>query len=404
MVTKSVGLIVLGVMLIAAIPVAVCAQGMLGDPSHGFPPGAVAGVPGGFPGGNCMPPPSMGMSGPPSPANFCPPPCPPLMQGCKPPAVFEPSVYVGYVFKKKGAGVLLKGNGSNALAGVHQFRLDHDIEGVWIEGISPIRINDRMGLAIAGSYFFPSTNRKATAVYRFDPALATSAATRKWHADIQWYTLQGALSFNLFQSCSPYTKLYCPPDCMPPNPCPPGPSSLAALTILGGLRWDAFKTSLDKPGSVTGALPSLATDQADVSYSAILPFVGAVAQRAGCNGMFKVGMLGFPSLVALASDFDYGETVGDAFGAGTTARITATEYPRSGYFFEAFGEAAIKIGNGHLGAFVKYFNLHARNHVDLRLRELSGAVAPATSDFILSVDRRNWTFGGRLSFLFSTGL
>ncbi len=402
MVTKSVGLIILGVVLIATIPAAVCAQGMLGDPSHGFAPVSVPGMPGGLPMGNCMPPPAMAVGCPPGPANVCPPPCPPVM-GCKPPAVFEPSLYAGYVFKKKGAGIRLQGNGTAALAGVHEFRLDHDIEGVWLEGISPIRINDRMGLALGGSYFFPTANRRATSVYRFDPALATAAATRKWHTDIQWYTLQGALGYDLFQSCSPYTRLYCPPDCMPPNPCPPGPSSLSALTVLGGLRWDNYKTSLDKP-TPTGTVPSLTTDQSDLTFSAILPFFGAVAQRAGCNGMFKVGVLGFPTLVGIASDFDYGETIGDAFGAGTTARITTTEFPRTGYFFEAFGEAAIKIGNGHLGAFVKYFNLHARHHVDLRLRETTGAVAPATSDFILSLDRRNWTFGGRLSFLFSTGL
>jgi hypothetical protein len=406
MVKKSVGLIVLGAVLVAAIPAAVLAQGMLGDPHGSFPSLGGQGLPGGLPVGPPMPPPALGMGGPPSPVNFCPPPCPPpcppMMGRCRQPAVLEPTVYVGYLYKHKGGGVQVRGEGPTALAGIHEFRLDHDMEGIWLEATSPIRINDFIGLAVGGSYFFP-TSTKAKEIYRFDPGLGTSSATRRWQNDLVWWTVQGALSYNLFSSCSPYAQLYCPSDCMPPNPCPPGPSTLAAFTLLGGLRWDAYRVNLSRPSSSTNGFPAIPTDQAEMTMNSLLPFFGAVVQRVGCNGMVKLGAVGFPALPGWLGEFNYGETIGSAFGAGTSARFNTTDFPRSGYFVEAFAEAGLKIGNGHLGGFVKYFNLHGRKHVDLTMAELGGTSA-GIGDYIFSVDRRNWVFGGRLSFLFSTGM
>ena len=213
----------------------------------GFPPMGGPGLPGGIAVGNQMQPPTMGMGCPPMCGNLCAPPCMPMRPRCAPPAVFEPTVYVGYLCGQKGGTIQLRGNNGGylggvpavgePLAGIHDFRLDYDVEGIWVEGATPIRINDTIGMAIGGSYFFP-TGARAKEVYG---VVGTPSATRNWHNDIQWWNLQGAVSYNLFASCSPYAKLYCPPDCMPPNPCPPGPTSLTGLTVVGGFRWDSVQ-------------------------------------------------------------------------------------------------------------------------------------------------------------------
>jgi hypothetical protein len=116
--------------------------------------------------------------------------------------------------------------------------------------------------------------------------------------------------------------------------------------------------------------------------------------------MIKVGAVGFPRIFG---DYEYGETIGNAFGGNNAARLRGSRFfNRNGYFFEAWSEAARRLGSGHVGLYVKYTVLHAEGTLDISGSTISGAPAPFSNGFTADFDRRYWTAGGRLSLFFSS--
>lgn len=323
------------------------------------------GAPGGYPAFTGMGPPPPVKCQPPGPPPCFPNPnpgcapfpgynpyaCPPPM--CKPAPFMEPSVYVGYLYKDHGAGVNIQFNNGDVV-GITSTRNDFNLQGVWLELASPFVLSQSAGLYFAVAHLFPV---QSNAVESYGQA--GGAAKREWNPDIQWWEVDGALTYRMSQG----------------------------LIGLAGFRWSSFVVDFGQATNQQGF--STSPDQAQLTVNAYIPFLGLALQAdPNCNSSFKAAFLGFP---ALPSDVEFQETLTPTGGVST--RFSGTTDYKSGYFLEGLVEASAKMAACSLGAFVRFDAIHTDR---TRNFTLDGSARQADIQF----DRRNWIFGGKLGFVF----
>ncbi|MBI4962412.1 MAG: hypothetical protein HY913_03980 [Desulfomonile tiedjei] len=381
--TISVRGILIASFILAFSITGVSAQQMPWGPGGGYP-GSMGMAPpppgGGYPGSMGMAPPPFGggctgsMCAPPPPTKCKPAnpaPCFPNMNagcspfpgynpyGCPPPmcmpsTMAEPAVYVGYLFKDKGAGIDIQLNNAGG-AGITSTRNDFDLQGVWLELALPVAVSQNCGLFFTGAHLFP-VQTKAVQSY----GLITGTARREWQTDVQWWELNGGLSLRL----TPFAA------------------------ALGGFRWSSFVVRFDDPADQL--LFTTASDDAKLTTNAYIPFFGLeINCEPSCTTSLRAAVIGFP---ALPSDVEFRETATPTDAASTRLFSGATKY-KSGYFLEALVEAAMRMNTLSLGAFVKFDWLHTDRTRDFTV---DGTNVQADIKF----DRRNWIWGGKGSVAF----
>jgi hypothetical protein len=297
---------------------------------------------------SCLPGPNMGC---PQAPCFNPYACPPPT--CQPPVTAEPSVYVGYLFKDRGAEIDIEFENGDVV-GITSTRNDFDLQGVWLELAVPFALSQDLSGFVTGAHLFP-TQTKARESYR----QLNGTAKREWTPDIQWWELNAGLAYR-----------FCP-----------------VVSALGGFRWSSFVVSFKDPSDQLGF--STASDDAKLTANFYIPFFGlAAGGEPSCNTSFNIAVLGFP---AVPSDVDFQETLTPT-GQVSTRLSGKTDY-KSGYFLEALGEASMKMNAWSLGAFVRFDFIHTE-----RTRDFTVAGVSRQAD--IKVDRGNWIAGGKIALAF----
>ncbi|MEW6532199.1 MAG: hypothetical protein AB1473_15290 [Thermodesulfobacteriota bacterium] len=316
-------------------------------------------------GQGCPPPPcgpptkvKKGMPFMPPPGPCFMPPCPPK---CGPNVVIEPMIYLGYVWKDRGVGLKAENDAAPVL-GLLETRHDYDLSGFWLEVAIPVSFDYNYGLMVSGAHLFPAAT---TSRQTYNLAAGGGGGRRDWNTDIQWWNVQAAGSYSFWRG----------------------------VNLLAGYRWDSFMTKFTSPSDLVG-IPGLNTDQADLTVSAHIPFIGIQLDPwLSCETFTKVGFVGFP--VVLGSVI-YKEGLGNA--ANGPAALNGNQGFDSGYFMEAYGEGGMKMANWNVGGFVKYSTLHATSKVDLEASLAADGTAQQRYNF--TFDRRNWIFGGKIGVAF----
>lgn len=269
----------------------------------------------------------------------------------------EPSLYAGYLYSgDNGKRLSFESTGGN-IGGVAAIEQRFPLQGIWVEALAPVRVTDRIGLAVGGAYLFhfEETSRES---YR---TAAGATPARSWKTNVQWANAQGALTYAV------------------------SPSFFA----LAGFRWSHLVTDFSDPYDPVGMATSLPTDESELKLNGYIPFVGVLTKLGlASQTTASAGVIGFPLLLGT---YRYRETVG---GAG--ARIDGEDTFDSGYFVEAFAEYAMKYGRASLGLFGKYGAAAGKSTLDL---EVSGG-ATGVADFDLTLRSQYLVGGGKVSYAF----
>ncbi|MEW6113505.1 MAG: hypothetical protein AB1664_15340, partial [Thermodesulfobacteriota bacterium] len=260
-------------------------------------------------------------------------------------------------------GVGLKAeNDAAPVIGLLETRHDYNLEGVWLEVAIPVTFDYNYGLMVSGAHLFPAA---ATSRQTYSLDGGVGGGRRDWNTDIQWWNVQAAGSYAFWRGVS----------------------------LLAGYRWDSFMTKFTSPSDLVG-IPGLNTDQADLTVSAHIPFIGIQLDPwLSCETFTKVGFVGFPVVLGTLI---YKEGVGNI--ANGPAALNGNQAFDSGYFMEAYGEGGMKMANWNVGGFVKYSTLHATSKVDLEASLAANGLAVQKYNF--TFDRRNWIFGGKIGVAF----
>ena len=266
--------------------------------------------------------------------------------------------YLGYnhalVFERSADGIVL--------GGIPNIRFTYPVEGLWL-GASvgggrqwgpfvACDPGDPFCLVLGGSWLF-ANNKQAS---EFLPA---DGSSRTWGPSIQWGTL--------------YASLSCP--------------AVWNFSVIGGFRYDSFLTKFAGPVATADFSSSDPTEEAQLSLTSYIPYVGAVAE-CGC---IKLGVIGFPWV---PGTIDYSETI-----AGGTVRYKAVGNYRSGQFLEASAAWGTRMGAVQVSAFATYTLLQAVANSDFSRTPIGGVAA--TAPHTLSFNRQNWIFGGNLAIDFN---
>jgi hypothetical protein len=285
-----------------------------------------------------------------------------------PTSSLESTIYVGYLSTHKGAGLSFDTTGGDLFT-IRDFRQDYTVEGIWGQLDVPVRSSGPLGLAFGLGYLFPFRQKSLEAY-----TLTTGPGRRVWDADIQLWNVEAALTLNL--SCS--------------------------VMAVAGFRYESLLTNFSDPEEQV-AVGGSSEDEADFAFSGYIPFLGVIAERIDVYGARgKAGMVGFP---ALPGAFEYRETVSESGlpGPGNTARMLSNNEFHSGYFFEAFGELAVRVYGTQMGAFAKYSMAHGKTTADVNA-QVGSIVGPALRSFHnrfdVNFDRRYWIIGGNVALNF----
>lgn len=268
--------------------------------------------------------------------------------------------YLGYnkglVFDRTAVGTVLGGS--------PECKYQYPIEGLWA-GVSVgagrqrgsfviCDPADSLCLSLGGSWLFAS-NKDAIETASVFP---DSPAYRTWRPNTQWYTLYATVS-----RCA-----------------------VSNFSLIGGFRYESFSTKFVDPSEVQG-LRSDPTDEAELTLSSFIPYVGAVTRW----GDVEVGVLGFPYVPG---------TIGYRQTLAASVRYEGSGNYRNGYFLEAFAEWGRQMQAVHLSAFATYTLLHAVGEFDLSRTEGGTETAPYAFGF----DRQNWIAGGKAVIGFNSPL
>lgn len=348
-------LCLIGLLAVALIPGLVLAQGY---PAYGPAPGFAGGhgpraqgpmqhgpMQGGAPmmgPGPCPPP----VCGPP----VCgPPPCE------KPPMGIGHACYASYLYSPFGAQFRLDSDDA-PVGGLVGASYSYPLEGLVVGCGTRVPLGEKGQGMLKGSWLFPSRGHART------DYLLAAVAKRSWVVDIQWANVD--LSGAYLVGCG-------------------------NAAIIGGFRFDSFKTNFKEPYDLIGLAPAVfSQDRADVSVVSYIPYVGVAVQNGSAEGSFSAGVLAFPYLLGNVA---FKET----FGGVGTARVEANREFQGGYFLELFGEANRNLGERmSVGAFARWNAVHGETHFNL-----DGA-AIGSSTYRFRLDRQAWVFGGKFAFSF----
>lgn len=256
--------------------------------------------------------------------------------GCRKSATFgSPNIYVGWLEHRKGATwVTNRQDGSTGTA-------EWPLRGYWIGASESIMPQERLGLLISGSVFFP--HRGAGAWYTTDGIGAVDFEVPSYY----WWSVDGLVRGSVSDN----------------------------FDILAGFRWDHTSTRLKY------------SDDTDDDYilNLYLPLIGAQLHQQFAGGELLFRIIGTPWIPGRMRYHFWTSTNFSEFGDFDVAR---------GSFIEMLLDYRFRMAsNLNVGGFVKWNMLHVNTHEN----SLSGSTAEPIS---WTVDIRSWTAGGTLSLAF----
>ncbi|MEW6113696.1 MAG: hypothetical protein AB1664_16305 [Thermodesulfobacteriota bacterium] len=232
---------------------------------------------------------------------------------------------------------------------------EYTVKGLWLAVSADVPVRNGFGIWARGSWLFPSAGQ----AYKTLQMAGGTLEPIIWQTDIQWYNVDLAGTY------SPY----------------------GALTVIGGFRFDSFATNFHSREFVEPE--DLSTDEADMTVSSYIPYVGIMLNQ---GGGLKLGLVGFPYV---PGDVEYSRVYGRL-----VMRQDAKGSLRSSYFVEAFGEYGRQLMGGYVGVFGIFSYLHANSVLDVT-RRLAG-VETTSGEYHFSLDRANWIVGGTLGIDFTS--
>jgi len=263
---------------------------------------------------------------------------------------------VGYLISSRAAVLDITAEGA-VPGGTSQFTHRYPVEGLWLALSADGRVGD-LGVFARGSWLVPA-NRLSEEFYLFSGA----TGHRNWSTKIQWYN-------------GDIAGLY---------------PAYGGVSGIGGFRFDSFSTNFGDPAGVspnfTAARPG---DEADLTMTAYIPYVGLVVNL---DSVVKFGLIGFPWVPGTVK---YSSTFGGTVPGGL--RYEASGNLKRSYFLETFAEFGTQVMGGYAGIFGILTYLHTAADVDL---DRLGVAVPTSVSYTLTHDRQNWILGGKFALSFN---
>jgi len=345
---KKLALIFIAILMLACSSPWANGQAPFGNmqPGPGAPPMAL--TPPGFPGGYGVPQPY-----------GCPPPC---AQMCGPLAF-----YTGYMVSDK-RGFQYKREPEDDASGpdlVFRFPL----QGVVLATSGTFPLSENLGVIAAGGWLLPN---KTVGDFNQEGTVETPL-TSHLEADSQWGIIDGAGYFTFFNA------------------------GWGCFQFLGGFRWDHLtsrQTISSHNAGGPGTFTSAATN--DITVDAYIPYFGFQLLQTSTCSRFAARVIGFPVAPGTVrfNESSSGTEDGVVFLDGGEFNHP---FKRS-YFIEASAEYSMKIlGDISLGGFALFNTLHGKTDFGTFVGQ------EESRSELINLTRLTWTFGGSISYSFSTG-
>jgi hypothetical protein len=321
-------------------------------PGFGGPPGV--GIPGlGGPPGAGMPGPCAPVGGPDCGTSQCQPvaPCP------QTPALF--ASYAAWQVNSDPGKIKFSTQGTSLMIGEVGTSIQFNVNGLWVGGSARVPLGERISARAEGRFLIPSTET-ATNATQF---AAVPPVNRDFSAKHRWGILDGGVAIN----------------------CIPG------FSVLGGLRWDSFNVSLTNPQDIPGF--SSIFDQADLTISAIEPYIGFEAAWAGDRSALVLKGIGSPWA---STRTIFGATFRDLQG-GPIRDNTDTVSKRAAFQELSLNYIVRMSCNVNVGAFAAVNTLWA--HSEDAFNSTSG-IQTLIQTFDVDLNRTAYMVGGSLSMAF----
>lgn len=298
----------------------------------------------------CIPP--MAPVQPPIPVPFY----PPFQSPCVTESA-EPSVYMGYLYKDRGAGFKIQfNNGGTPAIGVSSTRNDFDLQGIWLEFAFPVAISKDITGTLTGAHLF-SLQPKSTQSYIIP---ASSSAARWWNPDVFWWEVDVSGAYRLNQYVS----------------------------AVAGFRWTSLGADFGTPYDERGFVLQNANSET-LRTNTYIPYSGIMLEnRTDCKGGLKIAGYGSPIVPA---DFVYRETL--SLSNGSSPIIDPQVNIGVGYFLEGFTEYSMRRESVTFGGFVRFTAVHCE-------RTVGWNTGNANIPIDVTLDRKNWIFGGKIGYVF----
>ncbi len=370
---RRLALLLTAVMIVASFPLIAAASGfpnyappMPGGP---IPPTTAMGqaYPAGPPPGPGGPPPMFGGSpcGPTGcePAPCGSPSCAPMPTCDKGPALLGPaSGYGGWLVHDKGVRIHAYTE-ENDLLGLAALEHVYSLSGFWAGASQQIPFGDNLQLLLKGSWLFPFETHTQEYYTLWAPT-GVVPGERRWDAELQWYTLDASAAYLI----SP------------------------AAAVIGGFRFDSFDLHFKNPDDVV-TIVSDPNDEGDATIHSYIPYAGVLVQLATCDSTTSASVIGFPHLFG---DIKYRQTTSNP---NASLRFESGTNWNWGYFVEARAEHTRMVSDGiAVGAFAEWELVAGKSKGDLD--ELATA---ASESFWFDIERKAWTFGGKVTIDFASG-
>lgn len=228
-------------------------------------------------------------------------------------------------------------------------RQEYPLNGVWLALSAGGALNDSIGLSVQGSWFVPTVALATEKTLRFT---RWAEGSRRWGADIQWYTVDAAMTKPLRES----------------------------LAAIGGFRFDSFEMNLRDASNITGG-GGFSSDEGSVAVRGYLPYVGLALS---IDSALSLAVIGFPYAPV---GVEFRETF-----------LSVERWKGYGFFYwshflEGSCTYRTSLMGGELAAFAKLTYLHGSAPFPMT------TYGDPQDSFTLrvSLDRQVWTFGGNFS-------
>lgn len=277
--------------------------------------------------------------------------------GCGAPALpgGGPRVYVGGSADYAGGTAFALSTQGIPLLGISELQHNYPNRGVWVGLTLPFDPGPQFGIYLSAWSFLRTGNVNSRETYN-----NANFFSREWQVQPYWTILE-ALGI-----------LRCG----------------YGFNIVGGFRYDHYDFTLRNP--VNPFVPSLTTDETDLSIRNYIPLIGTQYENHSYLGSLVFRAVGFP---VLGGDVQYQEPFGGVFALRGTGNY------RRGYFAELFMEYTKKFGPSQLGLFARWNDFHAQS--TLNVNALVGGAVFGTQNFDFSFNRSSWTLGGSVNLAFN---
>lgn len=275
--------------------------------------------------------------------------------------------YTGYMVSDK-RGLQYKREPEDDASGA-ELAFRFPLQGVVLATSGTIPVSECFGIIAAGGWLLPN---KTVGDFTQDGNVETPL-TSHLEADSQLGIIDGAGYYTIFDA------------------------GWGCFQFLGGFRWDHLtsrQTISSRDAAGLGTFTSVATN--NITVDAYIPYFGfQLLQTSSCS-RFAARVIGFPVAPGSVrfSDSSSGTEDGVAFLDGGEF---SHSFKRS-YFIEAFAEYSMKVlGDISLGGFALFNTLHGKTDYGTFVGQ------EASRSELINLTRLTWTFGGSISYSFSTG-